>query len=286
MLYECIQERKRAREKRNVKEEAKDRISWGPSEREKEGENACVSMRKEGTKSRSTNPLFFPDMSSRSSFNRRQRKICIIIPSRSTLKSSNVICKFTVNFKKVWQSWKLKARSKKSWNWQRNRDRKSFVNVCFISILYFFILITSLVSDLAPLSLPFILLFFCQTLISTPYFRSFLSFHRCHSFPRFESFPTVQLLTGTLYIVCESDRLIKHSDKKEAKPAATWKAYICICVYDEVCEGGKQAFRLHDRRHRRHCRLSEPEMMAIATIVDSVEAAGCSRKLIYLLLHT
>lgn len=100
-------------------------------------------------------------------------------------------------------------------NRYRNRDRKSFVNVC-VSIFFFSRDIVCLGS--APCHS---LLFFSfrQTLISTPYFRSFLSFHRCHSFRRFESFPTVQLLTGTLYIVYKSDRSIKHSDKKEAKPA-------------------------------------------------------------------
>lgn len=128
------------------------------------------------------------------------------------------------------------------------------------------------------MSFPSILLFFRRTLISTPYFRSFLSFHRCHSFPRFESFPTVQLLTETLYIICESDRSIKNTRiKREQNPPRLEKRiYICISVYDEVCEGRKQAFRLHDCRYRCcHCRLSESEVMAIATIV---EAAGCSRK--------
>lgn len=52
---------------------------------------------------------------------------------------------------------------------------------------------------------------------------------------------------------------------------------------NEVCERGKQAFRLRDRGYRCcHCRLSGSETIAIATIIDSVEAAGCSRKLIYL----
>lgn len=115
---------------------------------------------------------------------------------------------------------------------RRNRDRKSFVNVCFIINLIYIFFFSLLHRWFRILSFPSILLFFRRTLISTPYFRSFLSFHRCHSFPRFESFPTVQLLTETLYIVCESDRSIKNTRiKREQNPPRLEKRiYMYKCL--------------------------------------------------------
>lgn len=143
----------------------------------------------------------------------------------------------------------------------------------------FFFLVTLFVSDLlpppaTPLYSPLFAKLWFRLLISGLFF----PFTVVTRFEDSKAFRQCSYLRGHYISYIKAiDRLNTRIKRKQNPPD------LKRMFTNEVYEREKQAFRLHDHRHRcRHCRLSRLETMANAMIVDSVEAAGCLRKLIYL----